>query len=141
MAGNASGKTEAVSKGYVDDADKSNYDVLNGKITDLGKIASKAVLVDGTATIIQPLSYSSTVAVSDNVHLTNKKYVDDADLLKADKLTTYTKSEVDTFLGNKKTTGTYDDRIQHSSANAGINCSGANQIDLKVNGANRGYIF
>lgn len=51
------------------------------------------------------------------------------------------KESLDAGLVTKKNTGTFDSKIQHSTANSAIDCSAANRIDLKVNGANRGYIF
>jgi hypothetical protein len=48
---------------------------------------------------------------------------------------------LDVGLATKKNTGTFDAKIQHASANSAIDCSADNRIDLKVNGANRGYIF
>jgi len=51
------------------------------------------------------------------------------------------KEFLDIGLATKKNTGTFDAKIQHSSTNSAIECSAANKIDLKVNGANRGYIF
>jgi hypothetical protein len=51
------------------------------------------------------------------------------------------KESLDIGLATKKNTGTFDAKIQHTSANSAIDCSAANKIDLKVNGANRGYIF
>jgi hypothetical protein len=60
---------------------------------------------------------------------------------KADQATTYTKTEVDTALAAKKNTGTFDTKIQTASTNAAIDCSGNNRIDIKVNGANRGFFY
>lgn len=51
------------------------------------------------------------------------------------------KESLDVGLALKKNTETFDAKIQHSSTNSAIDCSDANRIDLKVNGANRGYIF
>ena len=48
---------------------------------------------------------------------------------------------MDTSLAAKKNTGTFDTKIQTASTNAAIDCSGDNKIDIKVNGANRGYFF
>ena len=41
----------------------------------------------------------------------------------------------------KKDKGTFDSKVQHSTANSSIDCSDANQIDIKVNGGIRGYFF
>lgn len=51
------------------------------------------------------------------------------------------KESLDLGLATKKTTGTFDTKIQHASTNSAIDCSGANQIDIKVNGAVRGQFF
>ena len=48
------------------------------------------------------------------------------------------KESLDVGLATKKNTGTFDTKIQHASTNSGIDCSGVNQIDIKVNGAVRG---
>jgi hypothetical protein len=48
------------------------------------------------------------------------------------------KETLDVGLATKKTNGTFDTKIQHSSTNSALDCSGANQIDIKVNGAVRG---
>jgi hypothetical protein len=45
------------------------------------------------------------------------------------------KSQLDT----KRDVTARDDSIQHSTTNTAITCSTANKIDIKVNGANRGY--
>ena len=45
------------------------------------------------------------------------------------------KSQLDT----KRDVTARDDSIQHSTVNSAITCSTGNKIDIKVNGANRGY--
>ena len=48
------------------------------------------------------------------------------------------KESLDVGLATKKTNGTFDAKIQHSTTNSALDCSGANQIDIKVNGTVRG---
>jgi len=51
------------------------------------------------------------------------------------------KETLDAGLAGKKNTGTFDVKIQTASTNAAIDCSGDNRIDIKVNGANRGFLY
>lgn len=52
-----------------------------------------------------------------------------------------TKKYTDDGLATKKTIGTFDDKIQHTSTNSGFHCRNANHIDIKLNGNDRGYFF
>ncbi len=51
------------------------------------------------------------------------------------------KETLDTGLNTKKNTGTFDTKIQNSTEDSSLDCSGSNQIDIKVNGATRGYLY
>jgi hypothetical protein len=51
------------------------------------------------------------------------------------------KETLDAGLAVKKNTGTFDTKIQTASTNAALDCSGDNRIDIKVNGANRGFLY
>jgi hypothetical protein len=48
------------------------------------------------------------------------------------------KEFLDLQLATKKNTGTFDTKIQNSTANSSIECSLDNRIDIKVNGNVRG---
>jgi hypothetical protein len=56
----------------------------------------------------------------------DKSYVDSQDLIKANTADVYTKTQIDTSLTGKKNTGTFDTKIQHSTTNSSVDCSGAN---------------
>ena len=58
--------------------------------------------------------------------------------LKADQSTTYTKTESDAAF---KPIAQIESKIQNTATNTAMNCSTDNKIDIKLNGANRGYFW
>lgn len=63
-----------------------------------------------------------------------RKLIDTEIAKKADSATTYSKTDVDNALLTKKNTGTFDTKIQNSTAKTAVSCDGDRYISIKSNG-------
>jgi hypothetical protein len=63
---------------------------------------------DGTRTVTNTLQYATEPILANRTDIPNLGYMLDQLDLKADQLTTYTKTETDNLLTDKKNTGTFD---------------------------------